>query len=658
MVVFFPAPYPDELLYSICARYSQRVQYPSNKSAIQELLGSAKAYAIVDLPSRLNTLVAALPPGHGYAVKQLIDNHTLLPFYSPFLPLERVEGLRQDMARDNGLLAQMRSGIAGSCVKSPQWLRFCRLCAEEDERQFDDRYWHRLHQVPGVKACPIHGVFLEDSKVPTQATRSPHEFISADQTIEKTSPRSLNLSETCHNVLLRIAQDAAWLLKQHSLVPGLDSIRDRYLWLLAERNLANREGKVRVSALLETFKSYYSYDLLKRLQCVPNEKDRNNWLFRLVRSPKQARHPLYHLLLIQFLGYTAEEFFQLPNSPADEFKPFGEKPWPCLNAVCNRFQQPCIEECQVAYDKQRGRITGTFSCTCDFTYSRLGPDALPEDKFRIGKVKSYGKLWETKLKSLWENSTLSLREIANKLRIDDQTVKRQALRLKLSFPRPGPSARMTQLNGDLLLDAQKGQATEPSKLEAYRQVWLEAVKENADAGRTALVQKFRRIYSWLYVYDKNWLKAHLPPCKKRAKFSPQVDWEKRDTELAAAVQLTTQRLKTAPGRPVKVTKTAIVSDLGQLRLIYQHKDKLPLTISSIEELTETREEFAIRRIQWATKYFCEANVCPKQWELLRQAGIKPGLAEVLQVKEAIVKAMKALDLLGEVQAEELLRLPI
>jgi hypothetical protein len=81
-----PQSYPDELLYSICARYSDRMQYPSSKSASQELLGSAKAYPIIDLPSRLNILIAALPPGHGYVVKQLIDNHTLLPFYSPFPP--------------------------------------------------------------------------------------------------------------------------------------------------------------------------------------------------------------------------------------------------------------------------------------------------------------------------------------------------------------------------------------------------------------------------------------------------------------------------------------------------------------------------------------------------------------------------------------------
>jgi hypothetical protein len=44
--------------------------------------------------------------------------------------------------------------------------------------------------------------------------------------------------------------------------------------------------------------------------------------------------------------------------------------------------------------------------------------------------------------------------------------------------------------------------------------------------------------------------------------------------------------------------------------------------------------------------------------LLRQAGIKPDLAEVLPVKEAIAKALKAIDQLGKVQAEELLELPI
>ncbi|MBD1932268.1 MULTISPECIES: TnsD family Tn7-like transposition protein [Cyanophyceae] len=644
MIVFFPEPYPDELFYSICARYADQVQYPSNKSVVQDLFGSITASAIVDLPSRLNILIDALPRGHGYAVKQLIDNHTLLPFYSPFLPSDRVSCLRQDMEGDNGLLAQMRSGITGSCICLPEWLRFCPLCSEEDQKQFDGgRYWHRLHQVPGVEVCPIHHIFLENSKVRAQAKRSRYELISANQAIEKTSSRLLNPSDPCQKVLLRIAQDAAWLLKQRELVPGLEFIRARYLWLLTEPNLASREGKVRVSALLKAFKSYYSYDLLERLQCVPNEQDKNNWLFRLVRSPKQARHPLYHLLLIQFLGYTAEEFFQLPDSPPDAFQPFGSKPWPCLNPVCQQFQQLSIQECQVIYDKQHSRITGTFSCTCGFTYSRLGSDSSAEDRFRIGKVKSYGQVWERTLKNFWENPTVSVEEIAKHLRVDYQTVKRQALRLGLSFPRPGPTARVAKINGELLSDTQNGQVTQPSKLESYRMAWLEAVKENPHIGRTALERMFQRIHAWLYVHDKKWLKAHLPPCKTRVVFSPQVDWKKRDHELATAAKFSAQGLKTSLGRPVKLTKTAIASDLGQLKLIEQQKDKLPRTTKALEELAETREEFAVRRIQWASKCFRQENVYPTRWQLLRQAGIRPDLAEVPQVKEAITVALKSLD---------------
>ncbi|PHJ62307.1 hypothetical protein VF14_13990 [Nostoc linckia z18] len=97
MIAFFPDPYPDELLYSICARYTDIVQYPGSSSANQELFGSRSKIASVDLPINLSYLVANLPPGHQYTEDQLIDKHTLLPFYTQFCPQERIglAGLRQ-----------------------------------------------------------------------------------------------------------------------------------------------------------------------------------------------------------------------------------------------------------------------------------------------------------------------------------------------------------------------------------------------------------------------------------------------------------------------------------------------------------------------------------------------------------------------------------
>lgn len=90
MIGWFPAPYPDELLYSICARYKEQVAYPSHYPANEDLFGHVRIYAGIALPANLALLVSALPSGHHLTADRLMDNHTLLPFYSYFLPADRV----------------------------------------------------------------------------------------------------------------------------------------------------------------------------------------------------------------------------------------------------------------------------------------------------------------------------------------------------------------------------------------------------------------------------------------------------------------------------------------------------------------------------------------------------------------------------------------
>ena len=68
MIGFLPQPYLDELLYSVCARYSNQAQYPDKKSVVQELFGISTALAVIDLPAHLGNLIAALPLGHHYTL--------------------------------------------------------------------------------------------------------------------------------------------------------------------------------------------------------------------------------------------------------------------------------------------------------------------------------------------------------------------------------------------------------------------------------------------------------------------------------------------------------------------------------------------------------------------------------------------------------------
>ncbi len=97
--------------------------------------------------------------------------------------------------------------------------------------------------------------------------------------------------------------------------------------VLAEIDLATSRGRVDVRMLLQMFKNCYPAQLLSLLNCELEEDIQENWLLRLVRTPHGAQHPLHHLLLMHFLGQTAESFFDYPG----EDRPFGVGPWLCLN---------------------------------------------------------------------------------------------------------------------------------------------------------------------------------------------------------------------------------------------------------------------------------------------------------------------------------------
>jgi len=154
MIGFFPNTYPDELFYSLCARYSDRVQYRNKENVNFELFGDRSYSASIELPFHLDFFVANLPHGHQLSINRIIDDHTLLPIYAPFISTERVKSIRERMCTSNGQGIQNSTGSTYTRLRPLTWLRFCPLCILEDKRQFGECYWHRTHQVLGVEVCP------------------------------------------------------------------------------------------------------------------------------------------------------------------------------------------------------------------------------------------------------------------------------------------------------------------------------------------------------------------------------------------------------------------------------------------------------------------------------------------------------------------------
>jgi len=74
------------------------------------------------------------------------------------------------------------------------------------------------------------------------------------------------------------------------------------------------------------------------------------------------------------------------------------------------------------------------------------------------------------------------------------------------------------------------------------------------------------------------------------------DWHSRDIQLSSQINMIRKQLFASAGRPVRVTRTRVLSELG-----FRHgalPEKLPLTNLAINSAIESIQEVAVRRVLW------------------------------------------------------------
>lgn len=645
MIGFFPEPFPDELFYSLCARYRQRANYRGRTSTVRDLFGSASFRVAVDLPSRLDHLVASFPPGHDYTADRLIDEHTLLPLCAAFLSPERVARVRTEMRQS------APRAVAGACAGVSRFairlecLRHCPICVEDDRGRCGEAYWHRVHQASGVNLCPSHGVMLESSGIHAIYRADREEFATLEESLPTelvSAPDRRDLSDRVHEFHLAIARDVRWLLDQKGLCVAPAALRRRYLNLLYDRGLATSADLVRWRALRGGIESHYGGDFLASLNCrIEGQARPFERLFKGGR--RSANHPVHHLLLIHFLECSARDFFMLPT---EKRQPFGAPPWPCLNPASEHYRELRIQECTIKdvktniKDPQRRpprRPAGEFVCDCGFVYRRIGPDASEEDRYRTGWITGFGSVWESKLRALrGDGVARTNEEIAHRLGVCARTLKEQEQRLGLRPRKEGDGSEV--FTSPALHHREKSQLDRQEKRQIYREQWLSAVQEDPQIDLLTLKSKLPAAHNWLHKNDEKWMREHTPRRQKEKK-AVAIDWEARDAELSASVRRSAERLMSAPGRPVRVSAEAIARDTGEHYKVLSHDYRLPLTNRALIEVAESEEAWAIRRIRWAEECYCREGVCPTRSKLLQRASVdrkfaaKQGLMAI--VDEAI-----------------------
>jgi hypothetical protein len=277
----------------------------------------------------------------------------------------------------------------------PNRLRHCSVCDAENRDHFGETFWSRLHQITGINVCPVHRCFLQDTSV-TRSSRGTFKASSADSVCRDCTPRYID--DCDQEQVIQYKRDVAWLLDLNRPRPGPKVLSKAYLYCAVNHGLVSYGGRFRQSDFQSAFTRRYSKKLLRSLG-LDLKEGRKSWLKRLFQEASEIQYPIRHLIVMNFLGFTAAAFFdQLSYSG-----PFGVPPWPCLNPV---------SACRNKYRK----TIGDFVCPqCGFMYSRFGPDTCEQDRRRMDWVREYGHAWDAELRKVWADPKCDLTEAASRL---------------------------------------------------------------------------------------------------------------------------------------------------------------------------------------------------------------------------------------------------
>ena len=311
---YFPAPYEDELLYSLVSRYALHAGLVGNqKAVVREVFSSSTAVAVPDLPSHLDALVKNLQLVWPISVIKLINSFTLAPIYLPFLSQAQATKIVGSMRSDSGGDIHTRSGIAASAIKPQEYFRYCPECIKEQLPEVGEYYWRRVDQLPGIEFCVRHSCSLEYSTINFHP-KEKHLFVAAIEAKLDMNSRPIKLTgieKTLHDRYVELLQEPE--------LKGLGVNR----WTLFYRNLAAELGLMHKSRV----KHKEIHRLLKQRWAGTTFEGQfqmtedHYWLRNLFRKHRKSFHPLRHLLVTTALvpQWSVEQILEnvrrLPDRP-------------------------------------------------------------------------------------------------------------------------------------------------------------------------------------------------------------------------------------------------------------------------------------------------------------------------------------------------------
>lgn len=305
---------PDETLFSLCSRQHRLWGYPESGTTTRMLFGDPGLGTSHDFPKGLGNFEERTGGMLGNA-RQLALNRTLLSFCRVFLPAPELEAAATIQRGDSAMHVKRRLKLLADGMRGDHPLKACADCLEEDLARWGWRYWHRIHQIPGVWSCKKHGKRLLTFGGRTLWKNRTEWALPASAALVDVSSHcdsgSMAAVERLSRLILALTHEdlpSGFLWAPHAK-PVLASRLAQRGWELGGYMFLDR------AAVADFIRHCKSFAAIPELAVLSK---RDNWAEMLFERLAYQRvpnvHPLRLLAMIDWLFDSAEDFIETRRS--------------------------------------------------------------------------------------------------------------------------------------------------------------------------------------------------------------------------------------------------------------------------------------------------------------------------------------------------------
>lgn len=134
-------------------------------------------------------------------------------------------------------------------------------------------------------------------------------------------------------------------------------------------------------------------------------------------------------------------------------------------------------------------------------------------------------------------------------------------------------------------------------IEERKKIWLDIIRENPNKSRNQLIKINPKVYSYLYKYARDWYNEVTPRYNKEKR--SEFNWSEKDEKTLKEAKIAVNTILSVKSQPIKICKASIRRKMGLAEGNFNKN--LNKTLKYINEVSESNEQYWIRKIKWVVK---------------------------------------------------------